>query len=324
MMQFHLTTQPSRERVLHYYAAMNDARVPPSAHTYKLLLDAWAVLPPTNLAEMERVFAQLCRDRFVKVQGTHWASLISAYGIYAGDLAKAIATFDSIPSHRVARVDLSAEPVVWEAILNVVATNGTLEQLEEIRQKMAASGVRPTAYVYNVLIGGYARAGQIEKAREVFNAMGDSVTGVAAPNNHPTLLTSSGHVKPATTTDAPTTIVYREPSTYEAMIRAEVAEGNRAAAEVVLAKMEERRYPVAVYMRARGLLEEIPQAPASAANAAPAAAPAVTVAPHGVFAAAEPNFPVQNGVYAPSQAVSPDEVFERKLAPEKEAQPTQA
>lgn len=256
MMQFHLTTQPSRERVLHYYNLLTEKNVAPSAHTYKLLLDAWAVLPPTNLAAMNKVFDALRNDRHVQVQGTHWASIISAYGIYGDNMEQALAIFHSIPSDRRHGVDLRQEPVVWEAILNVVAQKGTVEDMDNIHQQMLSVGAKATAYVYNVLIAGYARAGLIERAREVFASMGDSITGVAAPNNHPQLLTSSGHVKPSTVTSAPTGVVYREPSTYESMIRSELSMGNKEAAEAVLALMQERRYPVAVFMKAKSLLDD--------------------------------------------------------------------
>lgn len=256
MMQFHLTTSPSREKVLYYSAQMQQYRVPRSSHTYKLLLDAYAVLPPTNLKAMEHVFRELCNDRNVSVQGTHWASLISAYGQYANNVEKALSIFNSIPNHSSGSVDLSSEPVVWESILNVIAQKGSIEQMEDIRNRMIQSGAKATAYVYNVLISGYARMDQIEKSRQVFKSMGDSVVGVAAPNNHPTLLTSSGHVKPSTVTDIPTELVYREPSTYETMIRAELVSGSREIAEEVCNRMEARRYPVAVFMRARALLDE--------------------------------------------------------------------
>jgi hypothetical protein len=53
-----------------------------------------------------------------------------------------------------------------------------------------------------------------------------------------------------------TGVVYREPSTYEAMIRAELSVGSREGAEEVLRMMEARRYPVAVFMRARYLLDD--------------------------------------------------------------------
>lgn len=263
MMQFYLQTRPNRERVLHYYNALRQSGVPPSAHTYKLLLDAYHTLPPLDLTAMERTFAELCSDRSVRVGGTHWASLITAYGISAKDVPKALEVFEVIPSHPSNRgSDPLSEPVVWEAILNVLATHGSVEEMESMRARMEASPTtaRPTAYVYNVLITGYARQGQIHRAREVFESMADSCIGVSAPNNHPALHTSSGHLKPSSSfspeqAEGVAVAVYREPSTYESMIRAEMAFGEFARAEQVLARMEERRYPIAVYLKARALVE---------------------------------------------------------------------
>jgi pentatricopeptide repeat protein len=266
-MQFHLTTQPSRAKVLQYFQSLQSFNVPPSAHTYKLLLDAYATLPPLDLPTMSKVFAALCADPNVDVQGTHWSSLIAAYGVYGNDLPKAMEIFESIPSHPSTRrrkgrrgqapsASPLTEPVVWEAILNVLAQRGTLEQITTLLQRMQQHGPHSTAYVNNVLITGYSRLERVDLAREVFESMGDSVQGVAAPNNHPTLLTSSGHVKPSTVTERPTNIVYREPSTYDAMIRAELKAGERGRAEDILKRMGERMYPVAVYMKSRAILDE--------------------------------------------------------------------
>jgi pentatricopeptide repeat protein len=184
MMQFHLHTRPSRQHVLHYYNALLTSNVPPSAHTYKLLLDAWSVLDPVDLGEMEKVFGELCRNRDVEVQGTHWASLITAYGIHGDDLDKALSVFDGIERHpttKRGRGEFSHDPVVWEAVLNVVGSKGSVGQLEEMRVRMEKSGAKGTAYVCNALISGYARGGEIEKAREVFESMGDSIGGEWIP-----------------------------------------------------------------------------------------------------------------------------------------------
>jgi pentatricopeptide repeat protein len=274
MMQLHLQTRPSRERVLHYYDAMRAANVHPSAHTYKLLLDAYGTLAPINLPAMNRVFHDLCHDREVSVQGTHWASLVTAHGIHAGDLEGALEVFNSIATHPSTRRNSVPEPVVWEAIINVVGQVGSLEQLVALHEQLAASGAQSTAYVCNVLIAGYSRHGALEHARSVFESMGDSLTGFAAPNNHPALRTSSGHVKPATMTPEPSNVVFREPSTYEAMIRAELAMGNREGAEAVLRRMEDRRYPVAVWMKARAIIDDAIINPMPATPAMPAASPA--------------------------------------------------
>jgi pentatricopeptide repeat protein len=242
MMQFYLQTRPSRDKVLYYYTALRQSGVQPSVHTYKLLLDAYHTISPIDLTSMERTFAELCADRSLQVQGTHWASLITAYGLSNGDVEKALEVFDLIATHPSNTTNALSEPVVWEAILNVLASKGTLEQMESMRERMEGS-VKPTAYVYNVLISGYARHSSIEKARGVFESMYDTHTGVSAPNNHPT--------QGSQTVEG----VYREPSTYETMIRAELSTGSREAAEGIIRRMEERGYPAAVYFKARALLD---------------------------------------------------------------------
>lgn len=255
MMQFHVSTQPNREKVLHYFRILLDNRLRPTAHTYKVLLDAYGTLAPASLEDVKRVFDDVVRDPNVRVQGTHWASLIGAYGLSGQDVEAALEAFEASSQHPYARINLASEPVVWEAILAVLAERGTVEQMEVMRERMVQTGARSTAYVYNVLIRGYARASMIDRAREIFESMGDSVEGVAAPNNHPQLLTSSGHVKPSTVSPH-TGIVYREPSTYEAMVRAEVESGSREKAQEVVSRMETRRYPVAVFLRARSVLDD--------------------------------------------------------------------
>lgn len=177
MMQLYLYSRSSRDLVLHYYAAMQQARVAPSAHTYKLLLDAYGTLQPVDIPGMERVFESLCADRRVKVQGTHWASLILAHGTAAGNVDRAIEVFKSFYTHPTTRKGEVPDPVVWEALLNVFVTSGRVDDLAAWFEKMKQSGARATAYVYNALIAGYSAAGRIEEARAVFESMGDSVTG---------------------------------------------------------------------------------------------------------------------------------------------------
>jgi pentatricopeptide repeat protein len=178
MMQLHLTTQPSRDLVLHYYNQMVQRGVAPSAHTYKLLLDAFGTLDPIDLPAMERVFANLCAEPNLAVQGTHWTSLIHAYGVIAGDVERAQEIFDSIATHPSLPVNGKIDPICWEAILSVFATHKLVDKMEEYWQKMQAEGIRGTAYINNMLIKGYANVGRIEDARKVFESMGDQVTGM--------------------------------------------------------------------------------------------------------------------------------------------------
>jgi len=105
-----------------------------------------------------------------------------------------------------------------------------------------------TAYIANLLIKGYSDAGELEKARSVFESLVDPPTGVAAPNNH------APHVLEATAPVHSNTPVYREPSTWEAMVRAELGNGNREKAVALLERMQARQFPTAVYSRISGIM----------------------------------------------------------------------
>ena len=51
-------------------------------------------------------------------------------------------------------------------------------------------------------------------------------------------------------------MVFREPSTYEAMIRAELLHGNTRQALAVLERMKARAFPAALIGRARAMFDE--------------------------------------------------------------------
>lgn len=154
MMQFYTTTKPDRQRVLHYYDALVYARVPPTGHTYKLLLDAFGSIGEPDLKSMEDVFTTLVNDRSVTVTGAHWASLINAYGSVAKNLDRAISVFESIEQHPSTVKSKSKLPdaVVYEALLNALIANDRADLCDKYLKLMDERGVRMTAYVANTLI----------------------------------------------------------------------------------------------------------------------------------------------------------------------------
>ncbi|KAG8718855.1 hypothetical protein FRC09_012012, partial [Ceratobasidium sp. 395] len=248
MMQFFVTTKPNRERCLDYYQAMLDARVAPSAHTYKLLLDCYGSIEPVDLASMEDVFKRLQQDRHVSVQGAHWAALINAYGCAAHDLDRALSTFERIPAHT------QPDAVAFEALFNAIVTHHRVDLVPTYLERMANAGVHMTAYISNLLIKGFAAAGQLERSRAIFDAMSDPPVGLAAVHNHP----GHTHVH-GSESEGPVPIsapVFREPSTWEAMVRAELGAGEKECAAALLDRMEDRMFPVAVTSRIRSIMGE--------------------------------------------------------------------
>ncbi|TKY87058.1 hypothetical protein EX895_003735 [Sporisorium graminicola] len=284
MMQYYIQSVPDRQKVLVYYHKMRAAGVQPSAHTYKLLLDMYGAIAPVEPLEMERVFQELAHDPSVAVQSTHWASLINCYGCMLNDLDRAIATFDSIASHPSSqmRKDGASLPdaVSFEALLAVFVAHQRTDLIRAHLERMKQAGLLMTAYVANLLIRGYSmeqgEAG-LDEARALFESMSEPAAGVAAAGNHPPRAQGAGApsgpadataVSPmpsfagvtaaAVSHDAHNLFgsVQREPSTYEAMIRAELSHGHADRAAALVDRMEARAFPPALIMRARTLVSD--------------------------------------------------------------------
>ena len=160
---------------------------------------------------MEKTFAQLVKDKSVPVQGSHWAALINAHGCVSKDLDKAIAVFNSIeehPSTRRSRAQLP-DAIAFEALINVFVTLRRTDLVPAYLKRLQRSGVHMTAYIANLLIRGYAAAGNIEEARKVFESLADPPVGVAAPHNH------VPHHSSVPLRISPNELVYREVSFVE-------------------------------------------------------------------------------------------------------------
>ena len=157
---------------------------------------------------METTFARLVKDKRVSVQGSHWAALINAYGCVDKDLDKAIAVFNSIENHPSTLRSRSHLPdaVVFEALINVFVTLRRTDLVPTYLERLEQSGVHMTAYIANLLIRGYAAAGNIVDARKVFESLADPPVGVAAPHNH------VSHDSSGPPRISPNELVYREVS----------------------------------------------------------------------------------------------------------------
>ncbi|KAK7696450.1 hypothetical protein QCA50_001107 [Cerrena zonata] len=247
MMQFYTHTKPDRERVLFYYDALIRARVLPTAHTYKLLLDAYGTIAPQNYDAMQQTFDELVANTRVAMQGTHWAALINAWGCSGRDLTKALEIFNAIESHPRSRRTALPDAVCYEALFNVLVSHNRTDLFPLYTEQLAVRGVHMTAYIANLLIKGYAASGNMDSARALFEGLVDPPQGVAAPNNH-----ASGEQDNAQRV-SPYEPVYREPSTWEAMIAAELSHGNQEKASQLLVRAEARCFPEAVMARISGV-----------------------------------------------------------------------
>jgi pentatricopeptide repeat protein len=144
-------------------------------------MDAYGSIEPVQLDEMESVFQELQKDTSVQISGTHFASLINAYGCVAKDFDKAISVFDSIKQYPRAP---PPDAVVFEAVINVIVAHKRTDLLPVYISKMVEAGVHMTAYIANFLIKGYANVGDMDQARSIFESLSNPPNGIAAPNNH--------------------------------------------------------------------------------------------------------------------------------------------
>ena len=214
-------------------------------------MDAYGIIEPVDIKSMEKIFDDLQHDSKVEIHGNHFSTLINAYGCVQKDLNKAIEIFDSIPSY------VRAQPidaVVFEAMMNVLVAHRRTDLVPEYISKMNTAGVHMTAYVANFLIKGYAMVGDMDHARSIFESLVDPPEGMAAPNNHAphasTSLSTIDHTSPVyrevneqsamCVNSADLSVCRLQPSTWEAMVRAELGSGNRPQALDLLERLKAR------------------------------------------------------------------------------------
>jgi hypothetical protein len=135
---------------------------------------------------MEVVFQELKGNPRVPIQGTHWASLINAWGCVQKDLDKASAIFESIATHSSAARSSGPVPdaVAYEALISVLVTHRRMDLVPAYLERLHKSGIHLTAYIANLLIKGHAAIGDIVQARAIFESLEDPPEGMAATTNH--------------------------------------------------------------------------------------------------------------------------------------------
>lgn len=213
LMQFFLTTKRDKGKVLSYYERMRSKGIEPTAHTYKLLIDTHATLEPINLDAAEKVLAGM-QSEGVQPEAVHYASLIHAKGCVLHDLAGARQLFDNV----VSAGKLRLQPCIYQALFESLNANHAVsaEVIDPLVADMQRKGVEFTPYIANALIHGWTLEKDIGRAAHVF---------ARVPMGN------------------------REPSTYEAMVRAYLAAEKREDAKLVVREALGRGYPAAVAAR---------------------------------------------------------------------------
>lgn len=208
LMQYFLTTKRDRSKVLAYYERMKANNIAPTMHTYKLLIDTYATLEPVNLPAAESIINDIKRSGG-QPEAVHYASLIHAKGCVLHDMDGARVVFDSI----LADGSVKPQACLYQALFESYVANHDVSATESLLETMKSQFVQLTPYIANTLIHGWASAKNILRARSVFESLGRD---------------------------------NREPSTYEAMIRANLAVEDHGNAMKIVGEALRRGYPSAV------------------------------------------------------------------------------
>lgn len=208
LMQYFLSTKRDRAKVLSYYERMRSKGIQPTVHTYKLLIDTHATLEPINMPAAEAVLSEM-RAAGIQAEAVHYASLIHAKGCVLHDMESAQSLFDTV----IAEGKVQPQPCMYQAVFESLNANHRSAECEALLQDMNARHIDFTPYIANALIHGWTLEKNITKAKQAFDRV---------------------------------PISRREPSTYEAMVRAYLSSEDRDAAKLIVREALSRGYPSAV------------------------------------------------------------------------------
>jgi pentatricopeptide repeat protein len=225
MLQFYVQTKRDRSEALRFYEKMRAQILTPSAHTYKLLMEAYATLEPVDLKAAENILQLITKDG-QRPTSVHYAALVHAYGCVKQDLQSAINWFYNAINPEF-RNSVTPDETLYQALIEAYVANHNIAECGTIFKHMEENKVKLTVYMANHLIHGWTIAGNLEEARRVFDSLATDKNGLYG----------------------------REPSSYEQMTRTYLAMGDRAGALSLVEEMKTKGYPAAVVARVTDILE---------------------------------------------------------------------
>lgn len=243
MIQFYVRQQPNRTRALEYVSEMYKRRIRPSAHTYKLMIEMYANITPTDMVTAHRMLTEMERRHGIRPEPTHYATLIYSYGILQRDVRSAEQVFETM--------HVQPDEVVFQALLDTLITNGHMDRAENLYYHMLQTIHKsPSPYIENLFIRGYGQQGNLAKAEHIFSTMTDDKLLRSSSSFSTTTSSSSNDHQP------PMAVVVREPSTYETMVRAYIDNGRIDKAKEILDMMAKRDFPSKVLATVADLVLE--------------------------------------------------------------------
>lgn len=216
MLHFYVHVKRDRAAALRLYNKMRTL-VKPSAHTYKLVIEAYGTISPIDINSADKVLLQIIADGGI-VNSKHHAALLFARGVCMKSEQDAEDFYYALIHNSQVRPDKH----IFQALLESHVVNKQVRSTANVLKDMVTYGIEMDAPMANILIRGWAPV-NLDKARGLFDHMVQE--GVA------------------------------EPSTFESIILAYLYYGDVASAYDVLNLMAAQLYPEPALAKLQALIE---------------------------------------------------------------------
>lgn len=227
LIQHFVQVKKDRAKAFHYWDRLRARAIPPTAHSYRLLIEAHGHLTPADPVAAESVLGLMQAAR-IPTEAIHHAAMIHMYGTVLHDLEAANTYLTRImtrggPDGR----KILPNDIIYQSIIEAHVKADDYDGMQGHLMTMKEHGVQMNAYITNLAIEGCGKKMEVDRAREFFDALPTDGAG------------SLG----------------KEPSTYEAMIRAYMTCQQPEQAAEILKLLKQQQYPDAVVHRVTALLE---------------------------------------------------------------------
>lgn len=216
MLQFYVHNKRDRKSALEIYSRLRNLGLKPSAHTYKLLIDAHSMIEPIDIDAADNVLLSIISDKSV-VTTKHYSSLLYARGVSMKNQIAAQEFYNALVLNNRVRPDKH----IFQALLETYVVNKSVRSTPGVLKDMISYGVDLDAYMANILIRGWAPV-SLDKSAGLF-----------------------AHILEAGIT---------EPSSFESIIRAYLYYGDVASAQGVLNVMASHFYPAPVVAKIQNFI----------------------------------------------------------------------
>lgn len=163
MIQFYVQQRTDRDKALDYFHLLKQANLVPSAHTYKLLIEAYANIPAFDMVAAHNLLGEMKKRYGLNPTANHYATLMKSYGCFHRDVDSAQAVYSDMLKQKIKPNEL-----VYQAMIETYIDNNRMPDAEKMYATMA---VPSSPYIENLFIKGYGLEGNVDKAEQVFDRM---------------------------------------------------------------------------------------------------------------------------------------------------------